>query len=401
METNLTVTRPTLDVPQVPPQAQAARRGWRWPVVLPLALAAAIAVTLVAHSLTAAKAKPTVGVRAVPVVAATVRQGSMAVNLSGLGTVVPTDSVTLHTRVDGQIMSVNFKEGQMVRKDDLLVLVDPRPYQVQLHQAEGQLAKDQAALKDARLDLERYKSLVAQGIIPQQQLDTQQSSADQFEAAIKSDQASVESAKLNLVYCHITAPVSGKVGVRLVDPGNMVHATDTNGLATITPVAPIDVLFTIPADSIQHVLASSRGGKALPVDAYDRDFTKKLATGILVAVDNQVDTTTGTVRLRAEFPNKDGMLFPNQFVNAKMQTDTIPDALIMPAAAVQRSPQGNYVYVVRNDTVDLHPVEILVTEGDQVAVKSGVASGDRVVVEGLDKLRPGSKVAATDAAAKP
>jgi len=398
----MTLTRPPLDAPPAAPAAAAPRAGWlRWPVLLPICLAVAIAATLVARSLTAAKAKAAPAVRAVPVVAAVVKVGNMPINLSGLGTVVPTDSVMIHSRVDGQIMQVNFKEGQFVAKGELLLLIDPRPYEVQLHQAEAQLGKDQAALKDARLDLDRYRSLVAQGILPQQQLDTQQATTDQFEAAIRSDQASVESARLNLVYCHITAPLAGKAGLRLADPGNMVHATDTAGLVVITPVAPIDVVFTIPADNIQHVLAATRGVKPLPVDAYDRDFTKKLASGTLIAVDNQVDPATGTVRLKAEFPNKDGLLFPNQFVNAKLQTDTIADALIVPAAAVQRSPQGNFVYVVKGDgTVDLHPVEIQAAEADMVALKSGVVPGDRVVVEGLDKLRPGLKVAATDAGTK-
>jgi multidrug efflux system membrane fusion protein len=325
----------------------------------------------------------------------------MPVNISGLGTVVPTDAVTVRTRVDGQLMTVNFKEGQVVKQGDLLMQVDPRPYEVQLHQAEGQLAKDQAALKDARLDLERYKNLVKQGILPQQQLDTQVATVDQDEAAIKGDQAGVESARLNLTYSRITAPLSGTVGLRLVDAGNMVHATDTTGLVVITPLSPINVMFTIPADNIQHVLANSRVGKPLAVDAFDRDNSRKLASGALLAVDNQVDPTTGTVRLKAQFPNKDGILFPNQFVNARLQTDTLHDVLIVPAAAVQRSPRGNFVYVVKPDsTVDLRTVEIELTEADTIALKSGVQESEQVVIDGLDKLSPGTKVAPTQAAAK-
>ncbi len=289
----------------------------------------------------------------------------------------------------------------MVKKCDLLMQVDPRPYQVQLLQAEGQMAKDQAALKNARTDLERYRTLVKQGIIPQQQMDTQVSTVDQAEAAVKSDLGGVESAKLNLTYSHITAPLSGTVGLRLVDAGNMVHATDTNGLVVITPLSPINVMFTIPADNIQHVLANSKGVKALTVEAYDRDFVKKLASGVLLAVDNQVDPTTGTVRLKAQFLNKDNVLFPNQFVNAKLQTDTLHDAMMVPAAAVQRSPKGNFVYVVKADsTVELRPVEILITEGDSIALKSGVQESERVVIDGLDKLSPGTKVAPTESAAK-
>jgi multidrug efflux system membrane fusion protein len=348
-----------------------------------------------------AEAKPAPVVRTVPVVVSVVRKADMPVKLSGLGTVVPTEAVTVRTRVDGQLMTVHFKEGQVVQKGDLLMQVDPRPYQVQLLQAEGQLAKDQAAAKNARMDLERFRTLVKQGIIPQQQMDTQTSTVDQAEAAVKGDLAGVESAKLNLTYSRITAPLSGTVGLRLVDAGNMVHANDTNGLVVITPLSPINVMFTIPADHVQHVLASSRGAKPLTVEAFDRDFAKKLATGTLVAVDNQVDPTTGTVRLKAQFPNKDSALFPNQFVNARLQTDTLHDALIVPAAAVQRSPRGNFVYVVKSDsTVDLRPVEIQLTEADQIALKTGVVESEKVVIDGLDKLSPGTRVAATDAPPK-
>jgi multidrug efflux system membrane fusion protein len=337
----------------------------------------------------------------VPVVISTVKQGDVQVTLSGLGSVVPTDSVTIHSRVDGQLMEVKFREGQTVQKGALLMQIDPRPYEVQLLQAEGQLAKDEAALKNARADLQRYQTLTKEGILPQQQLDTQVSTVDQAAAAVKSDQAGMASARLNLVYCNITAPVSGVAGLRLVDPGNMVHATDTTGLVVITPVSPIDVMFSIPADHIQHVLASSKDVQRLKVEAYDRDFVKKLATGSLLAVDNQVDPTTGTVRLKAEFLNKDAALFPNQFVNAKLQTDTLHDALTVPAAAVQRSPQGSFVYVVKGDsTVEQRTVEILLTEGDTIALKSGLKAGEKVVIDGLDKLRTGTLVAATEAAVK-
>jgi len=399
MDANATANQPLI------PEASGATKptaGWRrWQVLLPVCLALAIAVVLVVRSVEAAAVKPVVVVRTVPVVTAVVRKADMPVNLTGLGTVVPTDAVTVHTRVDGQLMVVHFREGQTVQKGDLLMQIDPRPYQVQLLQAEGQMAKDEAALKNARMDLERYRTLVKQGIIPQQQMDTQVSTVDQAEAAVKSDLGGVESAKLNLTYSRITAPVSGTVGLRLVDAGNMVHATDTTGLVVITPLSPINVMFTIPADNIQHVLISSRAGKPLAVDAFDRDFVKKLATGVLLAVDNQVDPTTGTVRLKAQFANKDNVLFPNQFVNAKLQTDTLQGALVVPAAAVQRSPKGNFIYVVKADsTVDLRPVEIQLVEGDTIALKSGVSEGEKVVIDGLDKLSPGTKVAPTEAAAK-
>jgi len=400
MDVNVTANQPSINDPGSPVlEGRAARGGWRrWQVLLPVALALAVAGTLEYRSVAAAKARPAPVVRMVPVVVAPVRKGDMPVNLSGLGTVVPTDAVTIHSRVDGQLMSVNFREGQKVQQGDLLMQVDPRPFQVQLLQAEGQLAKDQAAAKNARMDLERYATLARQGILPQQQLDTQSSTVDQAEAAVKSDQASVESAKLNLTYSRITAPVSGTVGLRLVDPGNMVHATDATGLLVITPLSPINVVFTIPADNVQHVLASSSGARALSVDAFDRDFARKLASGVLLAVDNQVDPATGTVRLKAQFPNKDNALFPNQFVNARLQTDILHDALMVPAAAVQRSPKGNFVYVVKPDnTVELRPVEILLTEADTIALKAGVGAADRVVIDGLDKLSPGTLVAPTEA----
>lgn len=404
MDEHATVDPTPIQSSRGPAAAVQAGPGgrWRWQVVVPIIVAAAIVGGLVYRSRQAAKAKPLPVVRMVPVVTAQARKGDMPVNLTGLGTVVPTDAVTLHTRVDGQLMSVRFREGQVVQRGQELMLVDPRPYQVALLQAEGQLAKDEAALKNARTDLDRYTTLVKQGVLPQQQLDTQVSTVDQAAAAVKTDQASVASARLNLVYCHITAPLSGTVGLRLVDAGNMVHATDTTGLVVITPLSPIDVTFTVPADDIQHVLANSRGAQALTVEAYDRDFSHKLASGTLLAVDNQVDTTTGTVKLKAQFANKDSALFPNQFVNARLKTDTLHEVLLVPAAAVQRSPKGNFVYVVNAaGTVDLRPVEILLTEGDTIALKSGVAEHDRVVIDGLDKLSPGTKVAPTEAKAKP
>jgi len=398
MDANVTVNQPRLsDLP-----AKPSRAGWRrWQVLLPVCLAAAIAAVLVYRSVQAAAVKPAPAARVVPVVTAQVRKTDLPVHLSGLGTVVPTEAVTVRTRVDGQLMSVNFKEGQVVQKGELLMQVDPRPFQVQLLQAEGQMAKDQAALKNARMDLERFRTLVRQGIIPQQQMDAQTNAADQAEAAVKSDQAGLESAKLNLTYSRITAPLSGTVGLRLVDPGNMVKASDATGLVVITPLSPINVVFTIPADNIQAVLAGSRGARPMAVDAYDRDFARKLASGVLLAVDNQVDPATGTVRLKAQFPNRDNALFPNQFVNARLQTSTLSGALIVPAAAVQRSPKGNFVYVVKPDsTVELRPVEILITEADTIALKSGVQEAEKVVIDGQDKLSPGAKVAPSDAPGK-
>ena len=332
--------------------------------------------------------------RPVPVAVAQARKGDMAVHLTGLGTVTALNSVTVKSRVDGQLVRVAFTEGQMVREGDLLAEIDSRPFQVQLMQAQGQLAKDQAAYQNALADLKRLEGLVNQGIISRQQLDTQVSSVAQFEAALESDQAQVESAKLNLVYSRITAPISGRVGLRLVDAGNMVRATDANGLVTIAPIQPINVVFAVPADNIQKVMGQSAKGGRLSVEAWDRDLRTRLGAGVLAAIDNQVDPTTGTVRMKALFSNDDRALFPNQFVNAQLLVDTLRGVVIVPTAAVQRSPQGAFVYVVKADsTVELRTIEVQGTDGDETAVIKGLSGGETVVTDGLEKLRPGSKVA--------
>ncbi len=370
--------------------AAASRPWWVWAIGAAVAAGVLIAIVRLGFG----GKKPAPPPRAVPVSTATVKTGAMPVNLSGLGTVVPTDNVVIKTRVDGQIMKIFFREGQMVKAGELLAQIDPRPFQVALLQAEGQMAKDQAALKNARMDLARVRTLFDQKIVSQQQLDTQTALVDQYEAAVKSDLGSVESARLNLTYSRITSPVAGKVGLKLVDTGNVVRASDTTGLVTVTPVSPINVVFTVPADAIQSVLKSSGGGKMPAVAVFDRDMDTRLAEGRLLAVDNQVDSATGTVRLKAQFDNGAGTLFPNQFVNARLLVDTLKDALMVPAAALQRSPAGTYVYVVKPDsTVDMRVVEPLFTEGDVTALKKGVAPGEKVVISGLDKLRPGSKVA--------
>ncbi len=331
--------------------------------------------------------------RPVPVVGAAARVGDLGVYLTGLGTVTPVATVTVRSRVDGQLIDVAYREGQVVHQGDLLVQIDPRPFQVQLLQAEGQLAKDEAALKDARIDLERYQVLIAQDSIPRQQLDAQVAAVGQYEAALKSDQAQIESAKLNLTYSRITAPITGVVGLRLVDPGNIVHATDPGGLVVITQEQPIAVLFTIPGDQLPPVMQQMRRGRKLVVDAWDRDLQRKLAAGSLLAVDNQIDQATGTVRIKALFPNEDRALYPNQFVNARLLVDTIQQTVIVPTAAIQRSPQSTFVYVVKADnTVEMRNVAVQLSEGDETAVSKGLSAGEIVVVDGVDKLQPGSLV---------
>ena len=331
--------------------------------------------------------------RGVPVASTQVRARDVSLYLTGLGSVTPINTVTVKSRVDGQLMRLAFQEGQLVSSGDLLAEIDPRPFQVQLEQADGQLARDQALLKNAQLDLERYRLLVEQDSIPRQQLDTQESLVHQYEAALKSDQAAVDNARLQLVYCRITAPIGGRVGLRLVDPGNIVHVSDTNGLVVITQLQPIAVVFTIPEDSIPSVLERLTRGGRLPVEAYDREQRRKLAVGSLLTVDNQIDPTTGTVKLKAVFPNADNGLFASQFVNARLLLDVKRAATVVAAAAVQRGARGSFVYVVKPDaTVEARPITVGATDGDDVSIEAGLRVGEQVVLDGADRLRDGSKV---------
>ncbi len=329
----------------------------------------------------------------VPVVVAQAQRADMPVYLNGLGTVTAFNTVTAKSRVDGQLVNVAFREGQFVRKGELLAQIDPRPFQVQLEQAEGQLAKDEALLRDAKLNAERYVKLSREGVIPQQQSDTQVAQAAQYDGAIKSDQAAIDDAKLQLTYCRITAPISGRIGLRLVDPGNIVHATDANGLLVITQLQPIAVIFTLPQDQLPEVYQKLRSGAKLPVDAYDRDDTTKIASGTLLTIDNQIDPTTGTYKLKAVFHNEDNALYPNQFVNMHLLVDTRRGLTEVPTAAVQRGPQGTYVYVVGSDsTVKIRPFTESLTVGNSVGLSSGLQPGEVVVTDGQDKLQDGSKI---------
>jgi multidrug efflux system membrane fusion protein len=329
----------------------------------------------------------------VSVVVTTVRTGDMPVNLRGLGTVTPFNSVLVKSRVDGQLTAIHFTEGQMVNEGDLLVEIDPRPYQVLLEQAEGQLSKDQAARRDAQVNLDRYNELWKAQVIPKQQLDTQAATVGQFDGAIESDKASIDNAKLQLTYSRITAPISGRIGLRLIDIGNIIHATDANGLVIIDQMQPISVLFTIPADNLPPVLKKLHDGIKLRVDAYDRDDRNKISSGTLLTVDNQIDTTTGTSRLKAVFDNEDMVLFPNQFVNCRLLLDMKRGVTIVPAPAIQRGPQGTFVYVVQQgNTVSAVPVTTGITEGEDVEVSSGLKAAQTVVIEGQDKLQDGMQV---------
>jgi membrane fusion protein, multidrug efflux system len=333
-----------------------------------------------------------------PVLADTVQKGSIAITLDELGTVTPLANVTVRTQISGQLMKLLFTEGQMVQKGDLIAEIDSRPYELALAQMQGQLARDQALLKNAELDLARYRKLVAQDSIPRQQLDTQDALVRQLQGTVMTDQAQVDNAKLNVAYCHIAAPVSGRVGLRQVDAGNYVQTNDTNGIVVITQIQPITVIFTVPEDEVPAIMRRLQAGATLPVTVYDRSRTAKLATGRLVTVDNQVDTSTGTVKLRAQFENTDFALFPNQFVNVHLTVDTLNDTTIVASSAVQRGAAGPFVFVIKpDDTVTVQPVKLGPSEGEHVAVETGLAAGDQVVVDGADKLRDGAKISRRDA----
>jgi membrane fusion protein, multidrug efflux system len=332
-------------------------------------------------------------IMAVAVAASIAHRGNMPVYFDGLGSVLAYYTVTVRSRVDGELTAVYFREGQNIRQGEVLAEIDPRPFQVQLEQAEGQMARDQATLENAKVDLDRYQGLVAEDAVPKQQLDTQAALVKQLEGALKVDQAAIDNARLQLVYCRIVAPIEGRIGLRLVDPGNIVHASDPNGLLVITEMRPITVLFTLPEDSLPPVLGKLRGGVLLAVEAYNRDKSQKLASGRLLTVDNQIDQNTGTTRLKAVFENEEGTLFPNQFVNVRLLVDVLRGKVLVPSVAIQRGAQGTYVYVVKADnTVEFRLVEAGINEGNLTVVNQGLKVGERVITDGADKLQPGSRV---------
>src|SRR5229473_3487850 len=376
-----------------PPGPRSSLRGALWLVLVLLIVAGLVVWIVVRASYQSPPAGRFQSSGPMPVGTAKVDKGEMPIVLSGLGTVTPLAMVTVKTQINGQLIEVAFKEGQMVKKGDFVAQIDPRPYQVALAQAEGQLAKDQALLKNAQLDLVRYNTLVAQNSVARQTRDTQESLVGQNQATIKSDQAQIDAQKLNLTYCRIISPVTGRVGLRQVDAGNYVQTSDPNGIVVVTQLQPISVIFTLPEDSLPEVMKQVRAGATLSVSAFDRTGTTELGTGTLDTVDNQIDTTTGTVKLRAVFDNKAEVLFPNQFVNVRLLVDTMHDTYIVPVSAIQRGAPGTFVYLVSPDnTVTVAKVNLGPGDGQRIAILSGLQPGESVVVDGADRLREGAKV---------
>ncbi len=380
-----------------------AIQRWRlWLVVLAVAVVGLFLIIARSGPDSSTQAPAGVSHTIVPVAAVPAKLGDLKQYISAIGTVTAYNTVTIKSRVDGQLDKVNFTEGQMVKAGDLLAEIDPRPYQVALEQAEGTLAKDVASLENAKVTFARDQELFKQNALARQDLDNQEATVGQDAGLIESDKGVVDNAKLNLTYSRITSPITGRVGLRLVDPGNIIHATDTTGLAVITQLQPIAVEFSIPEDDLPSRETAMRADPNLPVEAYDRDFKHILATGHLLTTDNQIDQSTGTIKLKASFPNEDSALFPNQFVNAKLLANTLHNVILIPAAGLQRSQQGSFVYVVKPDqTVEMRSVTVGATQSDVIAIDKGLAAGDLVVTDGVDKLQQGSHVTVQTAAISP
>lgn len=404
-------TMPSFRITETPPPVKPKRHGWLWLVILVLA-GLGVYFYYRSHAKPAAAAggyaqapggMPGRGSGAIPVVDAVARKGDIGVYYTGLGAVVPIYTVTVKSQISGYLMQVLYTEGQIVHKGDPLFEIDSRPYQVMLETAQAGLARDQANLENAKVDLQRYQTLAPLKAIPEQQLATQEAVVKQEQAIVQADQAQIDNAKLDLVYCHITAPITGRVGLRLIDPGNYVTANDSTGLVVITQIQPISVIFTLPEDQLPAILGKMHAGVQLKVEAFDRNM-KKLDEGWLASMDNQIDPTTGTVKLRASFDNRDGSLFPNQFVNARLLVEEKRGVTLIPTAAVQRNSQVTYVYLVvpgkpdkdkPNEpvfTVTVRNITLGTSEGDDSEVTSGLVPGDQVVMTGVDKLQEGSKV---------
>lgn len=387
--------KPLKDAPLIE-APQGTRRKSRGRLVWIALLVLLIVAGIVWWTRQEVKPQPPSGNRnaaAMSIVPAVVGKGDIGINLNALGTVTSLATVTVRTQISGYLMKIDFTEGQDVKKGGLLAEIDPRPYEAALAVAQGNLARDQALLKGAQVDLTRYQGLAAQNAVPHQTLDTQVALVAQYQGTVEADRAAVQAAQVNLQYCHIVSPVDGRVGLRQVDQGNYVTPGDTNGLVVITQLQPISVLFTLPEDNLQAVSKRLQEGATLPAAAYDRSGANKIADGVLQTFDSQIDPTTGTIKLRAQFPNEPRTLYPNQFVNVRLLVDTHKDVTVMPTAGIQRGVPGTFVYLVNSDsTVSVRKVVLGVTDGERVEVRSGLDPGDRVVIDGADKLRDGAKI---------